>query len=534
MISWPVNAASMKMYSATNPSPMLPSGHPVGSHHNVAESSAVAVNRVRFGAFPFLLPQCIPGRRATTPRRQCHEEVPHRRPARPPARAASRGAGPRLRPRRPHRAPFRPSRRPHRPPPGRQGRAHRPRLDREGRTRSSIASTPAPHAPTLPATNIAPTGCGTRAIAPSSASTARVTASSTGWTRAAIASTPASTARASVRTALGPSPRMSSAMAQPLDARIGACEPQTLEDFLASVSARAFRFAELALRHRDDALDAVQDAMVKMLRLRDASGGRMDAAVLERAAQPDHRPAAAPHVPSASGSCRRHPRRTGRWTGRIRGRIRRAPMIQREAYAHLATALQALPARQREAFTLRVLEELDVATTARVMGCSEGSVKTHLSRARDALAEATGGFPMTPHDLPDTLDAQARALHVQSLDRLSPRVQAQLAQRRRAALQGTPRRGRRGGCCRGPGWPRPASRSPSCCSFGPLRRQRRAPAPRPSFPWVALRHRASRRWMRRRARRCRAIRTPPPPTSPKIPSSTSGWAPRAPPPRSNP
>jgi RNA polymerase sigma-70 factor (ECF subfamily) len=50
--------------------------------------------------------------------------------------------------------------------------------------------------------------------------------------------------------------------------------------------------------------------------------------------------------------------------------------------------IQQLPARQREAFLMRYWEEMDVAETATAMGCSQGSVKTHCSRAVQALGKA--------------------------------------------------------------------------------------------------------------------------------------------------
>ena len=171
-----------------------------------------------------------------------------------------------------------------------------------------------------------------------------------------------------------------------LSPRSQAGQAATLDGFLRAIGTRAFRFAEGALRHREDALDAVQEAMARMLDYADRPAAewtplfwsilRSRIVDVQRRALFRLRWLAPPgeadavewgeHWADPSPDPQRH-------------------HDGREAWSRLAQALRALPRRQREAFSLRVLEELDVATTARVMGCGEGAVKTHLSRARTAL-----------------------------------------------------------------------------------------------------------------------------------------------------
>lgn len=61
---------------------------------------------------------------------------------------------------------------------------------------------------------------------------------------------------------------------------------------------------------------------------------------------------------------------------------------QSQVMSVIEAEISRLPARQREAFLMRYWEEMDIAETAAAMGCSEGSVKTHCSRATHTLAAA--------------------------------------------------------------------------------------------------------------------------------------------------
>jgi RNA polymerase sigma-70 factor (ECF subfamily) len=166
-----------------------------------------------------------------------------------------------------------------------------------------------------------------------------------------------------------------------------------IEAFLREIEARAYRIALLSIRHRDDALDVVQDAMIRLVRrysarpsdewrplfyrilqnrIRDVQRRRTVRARVMTffggvESDDEHDPIAAAPGPAGDDPLER--------------------IVAGDAMQALERALLKLPARQREAFALRNFEGLDVAQTAVAMRCTEGSVKTHYSRAVHRLRE---------------------------------------------------------------------------------------------------------------------------------------------------
>ena len=167
-----------------------------------------------------------------------------------------------------------------------------------------------------------------------------------------------------------------------------------LNQFLAGVERRALRFAEIAVRDRDEALDLVQDAMIKLVR--NYAGQPEDEwtplfyRILQNGIRDWHRRQMVRNRVMAFFGRRSDPEDDYDPVAQAPDPMGRTPDEQleaRQAMQKLDHAVTALPARQREAFMLRTFEGMDVAATAIAMGCSEGSVKTHYSRAVHTLRE---------------------------------------------------------------------------------------------------------------------------------------------------
>jgi len=166
---------------------------------------------------------------------------------------------------------------------------------------------------------------------------------------------------------------------------------QALDRFLASTEQRAYYMAVMATGNREEALDVVQDAMFKLVRKYAQRAREEWPALFHRILQNTlndwHR--------------KQKVRRQWRyWFGRAEEQDEEDPLEQlpqpgqhhpehrvgeERAMASLQQALTSLPLRQQQVFLLRQWEGLDVADTARAMGITEGSVKTHYSRAVQSL-----------------------------------------------------------------------------------------------------------------------------------------------------
>jgi RNA polymerase sigma-70 factor (ECF subfamily) len=174
-----------------------------------------------------------------------------------------------------------------------------------------------------------------------------------------------------------------------------------LADFLKSVEKRAFKRALYAVRDEDAALDIVQDTMI---RLAEHYIGRpaeelplIFQRILSNATMDWFRRQKVRNAVMQNMSDFESGDDDGDFDlletlqtldGSLGAESAADSVSRAQTLQLIEQAVQALPDRQREAFLLRYWEEFDVAETAAVMGCSEGSVKTHCSRAVHALAKA--------------------------------------------------------------------------------------------------------------------------------------------------
>jgi RNA polymerase sigma-70 factor, ECF subfamily len=175
---------------------------------------------------------------------------------------------------------------------------------------------------------------------------------------------------------------------------------EELSDFLAGVERRAFKQAFFAVRDEDAALDIVQEAMIKL----SANYGERPAAelpllftrILQNATHDHFRRQKVRSSWITLFSALNpgddedaDPLETLEALAGTEQAESSADKVERaQVVSIIEEEIARLPTRQREAFLLRYWEDFDVAETAAAMGCSEGSVKTHCSRATHALARA--------------------------------------------------------------------------------------------------------------------------------------------------
>ena len=174
-----------------------------------------------------------------------------------------------------------------------------------------------------------------------------------------------------------------------------------LSDFLKSVEKRAFKRALYAVRDEDAALDIVQDTMIRLAeKYADRPAAELPLlfqrilsnATMDWFRRQKVRNAAVRNFSdfeSAGGDGDFDILETLEALGGSLASESAADSVSRaQILLVIEEEVARLPGRQREAFLLRYWEELDVAETAAAMGCSEGSVKTHCSRAVHALSTA--------------------------------------------------------------------------------------------------------------------------------------------------